>query len=307
MDEQSQQSRLSLRGHEQKLTVEQEQQLIDEAKNLRSLPRPEAVSIDWTVNKVEEITGGAWKPSNGWGSKFWVRQGWPNRATQARNLKECRATLAQEAADFQEEMRIYALNNHIPKDGIWAMDETGVWTGGVPPRTFVDPATMDSSVIQDGDHQRDSVAMALSVTGESHFDFIEHKAQRSSVRQGVRTIVERGFVGMGTAQMEAFTDSFNNDAPTAKLLIMDGLSAHKNKGVAKKFDDAGVGHKIMPPQTAKLISPLDNPYFATFKAKLRKENISTASKKKAAVIRVTNQLQGNFVASCWEHSGWRFQ
>jgi hypothetical protein len=140
-----------------------------------------------------------------------------------------------------------------------------------------------------------------------HLKYVEHKPQKTRTRRGVKEIVEKGISGVGIPQMEEFTDGFTTEHPDAELIMMDALAAHKNKNVERKFNQAGTTTKIMPPQTAKLISPLDNPFFGLFKARLRKEDTSTAEKKRAAVEKACRETTPDTVKSSWEHSGWHFQ
>jgi hypothetical protein len=140
-----------------------------------------------------------------------------------------------------------------------------------------------------------------------HLKFVEHKPQKTRTRRGVKQILEKGVSGDGIIQMEEFTDEFTRDHPDAELIMMDALAAHKNRGVASKFDRAGLTSKIMPPQTAKLISPLDNPFFGIFKGSLRKEDTSTLEKKRAACEKLCREASPDLVKACWKHSGWNFQ
>ena len=57
--------------------------------------------------------------------------------------------------------------------------------------------------------------------------------------------------------------------PGPGILVMDGLSAHKNFDVQTIFRNAGICPFIMPPKTARLLSPLDNALFAKMKFDLR--------------------------------------
>jgi transposase len=305
MSQKSQKCRLSRRGLFGKLSAEEENQLIHAAKQMRIDHR--SVTIDWTITKVTEITNGGWTPSAGWASKFWEKNGWPSLASIPRNLRECRNTLEEEAHTFQAEIHTLASTQHIPPSHIWAEDESGVWTGGYPPRTYVNPETKDAGVLQEGNHHRDTIAVALSADGDVHLKYVDHRPQKTRTRNGVKVIVEKGISGVGIPQMEEFAEGFSTDHPDAELIMMDALAAHKNKSVEGKFNHAGMTIKIMPPQTAKLISPLDNPFFGIFKAKLRKEDTSTAEKKRAAVEKLCRETTPDMVKSCWAHAGWHFQ
>jgi roadblock/LC7 domain-containing protein len=59
---------LSRRGPNGKLSDEEENQLIDVAKQMRT--DHQSVTIDWTIKKFTEITNGEWTPLAGWASKF---------------------------------------------------------------------------------------------------------------------------------------------------------------------------------------------------------------------------------------------
>lgn len=59
------------------------------------------------------------------------------------------------------------------------------------------------------------------------------------------------------------------------ILVSDGLGAHKQEHIRERFKDHDVIYYTMPPARAPKLSPLDNSFFATLKAKLRSEPITS--------------------------------
>ena len=84
MSSNSQKERQNHPRREQLLNEEEKAQLIQKAKEQRSNHQP--VSVEWTRQSINEITGGRVpNASNGFISKFWRESGWPSRRTQKRN------------------------------------------------------------------------------------------------------------------------------------------------------------------------------------------------------------------------------
>ena len=105
------------------------------------------------------------------------KKGWPSRRTQERNQKEVRETLEEEMNQFRQEVTEYVNSNDIPPSRIYTMDETGLWNGSVVSRTYVNPETMDSGVVSEGNHRRDTGVVAISADGRVYPYFIPHSPQ----------------------------------------------------------------------------------------------------------------------------------
>ena len=125
---------------------------------------------------------------------------------------------------------------------------------------------------------------------------------KTSKKNGIVTIVEKREAGMGIAQMKEWALKFIQSG--ARVLILDGLSAHENDDVRDIFESNGVKVFITPPQCGKLINPCDNSFFSTFKSHIARKNTSTTQLKEQAVIEVSSTLKGSIVKNAWGHSGW---
>ena len=127
--------------------------------------RAAGVAVDqmWTRHTIGEVTNGRVCDASGsFISKFWNEQGWPSWQIQERCAKGMRPTILEEAAAFQQMVIAYLKANSVTIHHFHIMDETGLWTGSVAPRTYVNPATRDPGVIQPGDHRRDTGIVTLT-------------------------------------------------------------------------------------------------------------------------------------------------
>jgi hypothetical protein len=184
--------------------------------------------------------------------------------------------------------------------------ETGMWNGFVAARTCVDPDTMDSSVRRTGNHPRDTEKAALSTTGVTDAQFLEHRPRKTRLVNGRTFIVQRGITGMGTDQMKQWIQGFSeqHEEDGASVLMLDCLWCHRNQEFLKTLKEANIHIFLMPPQTAKLISLFNNSFFGSLKARLRKLNTSTTEAKKAAFLQFRDACDADavrhFVHCVWQ-------
>ena len=289
------------------LKQEEQDLLIQSAKERRTNHQP--VSIEWTRQRINEITGGrVAKASNGYISKFWSDNGWPSRKAQERNQKEVRPSLEQEVELFRREVTSYVKENNIPPSRIFTMDETGLWNGSVAPRTYVDPETMDASVVSVGNHRRDTGVVSIAADGRVDPYFIEHSPQRSKSVNGQRVIVQKGVAGMGNEQMAAWTEDFGAKFghPDKTVLLMDRLRSHQNKKIQNMMEEKKIKCFFFPPQGSKMASVCDNPFFGVLKARLQNKDTSTTEKKREAFVELCKEFPPEMIKSFYDHCGWNF-
>ena len=270
----------------------------------------EIVSLDWTRSAINKITNGRVpNASYSYISKFFKKHGWPSRRKQERNQKELRASLEQEVIDFRSQVQSYVQTNNIPQSRIFTMDETGLWNGSVATRTFVDPSTMDSSVVSPGDHRRDTGVVALSADGEVHPYFIPHTPQRTQTVNGNKVVTQRKVSGMGNDQMVAWSKEFGNKFghTGGTVLMMDRLRAHTNQKIQSTLEEKHVKCFYFPPQGAKLGSVCDNSFFSALKSRLKKMDTSTTEKKKEAFFELCRNFSPEMVKKFYHHCGWNFE
>jgi hypothetical protein len=106
--------------------------------------------------------------------------------------------------------------------------------------------------------------------------------QKMRTSCGVKEILKEGVSCVGIFQMEEFTGEFTRYHPNAELIMMNMLSAHKNRGANQSSTDLSLLQIFCHRQTAKLSSLLENPLFGIFKSSLRKKDDSTLEKKRIA-------------------------
>ena len=217
--------------------------------------------------------------------------------------------MEEEAAAFRVEGFEYIKDNSIPTSRVWVMDETGLWTGSVAPRTYVNPATNDSGVLMLGDHRRDTGVVALCADGSIDWWFLEHIPQQPRKINGSVVITRPGVSGMGSAQMLQWSQEFTARHATGELgfkavLILDGLQAHKNPASLRILAESGYKTFFMPPQAARLLSPCDNSFFSSMKARMKHMDLSTKEMKRAAFEEVCRTYPPDLIISYFRHCGY---
>ena len=308
MSLQSQQTRQAHPRRQSLLSHEEEEQLIQLAKERRA--EHKEVTIDWTRQAINGVTNGrVTEVSKAYISNFWHKNGWPSRRTQERNQKEVRETLEEEMSQFRQEVNEYVNSNNIPSSRIYTMDETGLWNGSVVPRTYVNPETMDSGVVSDGNHRRDTGVVAISADGRVLPYFIPHTPQKSKKINGSKVIVQKKVSGMGLEQMMEWSNDFakNCEHPERTVLLMDRLRSHTNKSIQNNLESHHIKCFHFPPQGGKLGSVCDNSFFAVLKARLQKMNTSTTEKKREAFFQLCREFPSDMVKKFYHHCGWEFQ
>jgi hypothetical protein len=188
---------------------------------------------------------------------------------------------------------------------VWTMDETGLWNGGVVPRTYVDPETGDNSVLSIGDHRRDTGVVALSWVGGVLPWFIKHIQQQTAKRNGQKVVLQPGISGINLELMDSWIDFFHGflgNGPA--ILLLDQLSIHKNPFIISKLEGYGIKVFIMPAQAGKHIAPCDNFFFAALKNEMRKLDTSTTLLKVTAFNDICCNFPPEKVIRCWDHCGW---
>ena len=269
-----------------------------------------AVTIEVTRALIEKATHGRISNcSNSSVSRFWKKHNWPSRRVQQRNQIEIRDSLPEEVSRFRNEVTEYVDQNNVPTSCIHVMDETGLWNGSVVSRTYCDPSTMDSGVLGNGDHKRDTGVVAISGSGSIDPFFIHHSPQRTKTINGHRTIVNRGVSGMGMEQMDHWVSHFgtNHQAPHS-VLLMDRLKCHTNKNIVNRLEsEFNVKVFHFPPQGAKLASVCDNSFFSVLKSRMAKRDTSTSEKKEAVFKELCSNFEAPIIQNFWRHCGWNWR
>jgi hypothetical protein len=102
---------------------------------------------------------------------------------------------------------------------------------------------------------------------------------------------------------QGFVERHKEDG--ASVLMLDRLWCDGNREVLRTLEEANIHLFLMPPQTAKLISPCDNSFFASLKARLGKLDMSTTEAKKAAFLQLCDQYNTDVVLHYFAHCGWQ--
>jgi hypothetical protein len=214
--------------------------------------------------------------------------------------------LGQEIADFQQTVGDHIRSNQIPPERVYVADETGIWTGSVALRTRVDPATMDAGVVRHGNNGRDTGMVALSAAGEVDAQFIAHRRQVTSRRGGQTVVTRKGISGMGSEQMTQWAQGFaeRHGQEGQLVLMMDRLGCHRNRDVQERLREARIEPFLLPAQSAKFISPCDNSFFSSLKARLRTMDTSTSTAKEAAFLQICREYDPETVRAYFAHCGW---
>ena len=265
------------------------------------------VTQSWTRQTINDVTAGrVVHASDSFISQFWSQAGWPSRLTQSRSAKEMRSTLQQECTQVKNEVMHYITEHQIPSSRVHVMDETGLWGGSVAPRTSVNPATNDASVLRQGEHNRDTGIVTLTADGSVDAEFLAHSPQRSRIVKGERVITERGVAGVGTKQMNDWADGFcrRHGSPDKSVLILDRLAAHRGADARTKLEGSNITPFFMPSQAARIISPCDNSFFSSMKARLACMNTSTRDMKRRAFLQLYQDYPREIVRKYFTQLGW---
>lgn len=291
------------------LTEEESQKVVQIASEMRN--KRLAVTQEVTRKIIAEVTQcRISNASSAFISRFWKEKGWPNRKVQARNKKEVRDSLEIEVENFRDEVMQYVNEHNIPPSMIYAMDETGLWNGAVAPKTYCDPSTMDSSVISEGDHKRDTGVVAVSASGCVNPYFISHVPQRTRTINGKKEIIQKRVSGMGIEQMKGWVEDFGQKVSNNEktILLCDRLAAHCNKEIVQKMENE---HNIkvfhFPPQGAKISSVCDNSLFSVVKSRMTKSDTSSTDKKRTLFEKICHEFEPEIVKNFWKHCGWPFE
>jgi hypothetical protein len=304
MDTQSQLNRSAHQRHAPLLTEEEKNQLIEESKIQRS--QFKTVDIAFASTMIEKITDGRVKnPAKSYVCKLYQQMRWHSWMAIWRNRKELRASMPDEITVFRQQVNAYISTNSIPQSRVWVMDETGLWNGSVVARTYVDPETLDPSVLELGDRRRDTGVAALSLEGDVFAWFIRHVPEKTKKVNRTKIVVEPGISGMNINLMQQWVHDFHSyilDGPA--VLLLDRLGVHINHQVNQILEALSIKVFLMPPQSGKYISPCDNFIFASLKRKMSKTDCSTTDLKEAAFRSTCANLSGDLVRTCWEHCNW---
>jgi hypothetical protein len=282
-----------------------------EVVRLARAARAEHHVIDnkWTRQAFADVTQGRVPNApNSSLSRFWQRQGWPTRRVQERTPGELRDTLPAEAAAFQQEVMEYVEQHHIPPENFWVADETGMWNGSVALRTRVDPDTLDTGALRNGDNARDTGMVALNAAGGIDSYFLQHQKQITHKINGQTVVTQKQIAGMGTDEMLGWAGGFVGEHKDdgESVLILDRLGSHRNKKVLATLEAGHVHTVLLPPQASKLISPCDNSFFSAFKAEMRGMDTHDTEAKKAAFEQVIRDTPPEKVKSYFRHCKWPF-
>jgi hypothetical protein len=79
---------------------------------------------------------------------------------------------------------------------------------------------------------------------------------------------------------------------------------HRNKQVHGVLQEGGVKTLLLPPQASKPISPCDNTFFSSFKARMRRTGTSTTEEKRHTFQSVCDGYTRDEVKAHFAHCGW---
>ena len=288
------------------LQPEERTMVVDQAVATRAAHR--AVTVDWTKKAISVATDGRVPDASpGYISGFWKDEKWPSWKAQPRNVREIRPTIQDEAAAFRTRVQQYMREHQVPPSHFHTMDETGFWTGALVDRIYVNPATQDPGVVQEGDHRRDTGVVTLTADGTLDAVVIEHVAAKTKRENKQTIILERAIKGMGKDQMMQRAQGFGlrpGAANQRSVLILDGLGAHKGSQVKEILNAYNIEVFITPPQAAKFLSPCDNTFFSSMKARMARLDTSTREKKIAVFRPVCAEFPPSMILNFYRRCGW---
>jgi hypothetical protein len=187
-------------------------------------------------------------------------------------------------------------------------DETGMRSGSVTIRSTVNSAAMDTGGRREGNDQRDTEMAALSPAGGINAHVFKHRKQVARKADGGTMVIEKGISGTGAKQIldwsKGFLERHRSDGNSE--LMLNCFDAHRNKDVLETFELGGVHLLLIPPQVSKLVSPCDNSFFGSMKARIRRMRTETIADKEAAFQTLCAEYPRELVQHYFHHRGWEF-
>jgi hypothetical protein len=193
----------------------------------------------------------------------------------------------------------------LDDDALWAFDESSIESGGVPPTTFVDQETRDSSVLESCPARRDTLVLAVNGKGERYHNFIEHKPAHIDPETGRKVAAVKG---LHIEHMQPFINGVaSNTAGDPALMIQVNLQARHNPEVILSWIDRNIEPEFLPPQSAKYASVLDRSIFSVAKSRLRHIPYTTIDEKRAAIDEVVSCLEPGVIRKMWCKCGYKLK
>ena len=137
------------------------------------------------------------------------------------------------------------------------MDETGLYSDGIPPYTWVEDEDKVANVVSSGTQRRDTLVCTIRGDGEGFSSFIKHRNMKTRMVNGEKLIVDKGTKGMNKIEMRKWVKVFIDYAEPNGVLIMDNLSSHKNAEILKELENHHIHVLFLPPRSADELSVLD--------------------------------------------------
>ena len=288
------------RGRPRILTEEDEEHVIDQAKQKRS--QAKAVTLKWATQICNDRLSTAGKKV----SRFTVRRvlkkkGWRRRKSM-RKQGYCLTNYYNNIIrNWKHQMKVF-FENHIGCT-VHIMDESGIYTNLYPRYTFVSPDDKYANVDAHPDTTKDTVVVTTSSNGNGSLFYVPF-------RRATRD--KKGCSGVGTSEMKQWLIHFLSFAQRGDVLIMDNLMAHHDATIRATLERHGIIVKFFPIRGAAILSPLDNCFFAILKYHLEERfqeliglsGINLREKKLDIIKEVFDELINKHVGlSYFRHCG----
>jgi hypothetical protein len=166
---------------------------------------------------------------------------------------------------------------------------------------------MDNGVTRHGENQRDTGMVALNTAGRIDAELLEHQKEVTRKENGRTVVIKKGVSGMGTERMLRWSVGFVDRHPGDHVLRMDPIGCHRNKEMIATLETGGVYPFFIPPQASKYISPCENSFFSSMKARMRNMSTGMTKEKKAAFEMLCAEYPQEMVRHYFHHCGWHWQ
>ena len=208
--------------------------------------------------------------------------------------------------NFKDMIKHYIEENHLTRNNVHIMDESGVYTNQIPCFTYTFKEDYNGFICCDQAPHRDTIVVTLSANGNAHLLYVQHRPKCVLTEGNVRKEI-RPCKGVGKEEIYEWAKSFVAYAKPGDLLLLDNLGSYKDPKFLKFLEEHNISYIFFPVRTADFLSVLDNSFFGAFKNGLKKWIFQGPEDKKEKIFeRFKEMITGGKVIPFFNHCGYFF-
>ena len=132
MSPNQQKQRIIKKGRKPKMSKYEKQLFFEKCIEMRN--EKVAVTTLWARKIIKQITANRWLPSKSAISNLFIKNGWKRRKSQQRNPQSDPPDKDKKISNFLKELKDLIEQNHLKRENVHIMDETGLYSDSIPPR-----------------------------------------------------------------------------------------------------------------------------------------------------------------------------